>query len=95
MLTEQVSDAYLAHLKEIGNILYFWRIKKLDFAVVVEKLKQLFLIDELLLERWGVLNGSFLNEDLIDELSLVFLFIFINYLLSNAKDRFLIQTVIF
>lgn len=67
----------------------------MDFAVVVEKLKQLFLIDELLLERWGVLNGSFLNEDLIDELSLVFLFIFINYLLSNAKDRFLIQTVIF
>ncbi|WP_176462525.1 dihydrofolate reductase family protein [Paenibacillus odorifer] len=43
----------------------------MNFSVVVRKLKQLFSIDELMLEGGGVLNGSFLNEDLIDELSLV------------------------
>lgn len=34
----------------------FGGIKRLDFAVVVEKLKHLFLIDELLLEGGGVLK---------------------------------------
>jgi riboflavin biosynthesis pyrimidine reductase len=43
----------------------------LDFTVVVEKLKHLFSIDRLLLEGGGVLNGTFLNEGLIDELSLI------------------------
>lgn len=31
--------------------------------MMVEVLKQLFSIDELMLEGGGVLNGSFLNED--------------------------------
>ncbi|MBT2734775.1 dihydrofolate reductase family protein [Bacillus sp. ISL-7] len=37
----------------------------------MEKLKKLFSIDKLMLEGGGFLNGSFLNEGLIDELSLV------------------------
>ncbi|WP_353957817.1 dihydrofolate reductase family protein [Peribacillus sp. NJ4] len=45
--------------------------EQLDFTVVVEKLKHLFSIDRLLLEGGGVLNGTFLNEGLIDELSLI------------------------
>jgi riboflavin biosynthesis pyrimidine reductase len=39
--------------------------------VVVQKLKALFSIDQLILEGGGVINGSLLNEGLIDELSLV------------------------
>lgn len=71
MLTEQVSDAYLAYLKNLGISYIFGGKERLNFSVVVRKLKQLFSIDELMLEGGGVLNGSFLNENLIDELSLV------------------------
>ncbi|OMD42272.1 hypothetical protein BSK52_09285 [Paenibacillus odorifer] len=56
MLTEEVSDAYLAHLKKLGISYIFGGIERLDFAVVVEKLKHLFLIDELVLEGGGVLK---------------------------------------
>ena len=59
MLTEQVSDAYLAHLKKIGISYIFGGKERLNFTVVVEKLKTLFAIDELMLEGGGFLNGSF------------------------------------
>lgn len=71
VLTEQVSDAYLAHLQKIGISYIFGGKERLNFTVVVEKLKNLLSIDELMLEGGGVLNGSFLNEGLIDELSLI------------------------
>ena len=71
VLTEQVSDAYLAHLRKIGISYIFGGTDRLNFTVVVEKLKNLFAIDKLMLEGGGFLNGSFLNEGLIDELSLI------------------------
>ncbi|MCM3654780.1 dihydrofolate reductase family protein [Metabacillus litoralis] len=71
VLTEQVSDAYLGHLKKIGISYIFGGKERLNFSLVVEKLKKLFSIDKLMLEGGGFLNGSFLNEGLIDELSLV------------------------
>jgi riboflavin biosynthesis pyrimidine reductase len=71
VLTEQVSDAYLDHLQKIGISYIFGGKEQLDFTVVVQKLKSLFSIDQLILEGGGVINGSFLNEGLIDELSLV------------------------
>ncbi|QLC90807.1 RibD family protein (plasmid) [Priestia megaterium] len=71
VLTEQASDAYLAHLKEIGVSYIFGGKERLNFTVVVEKLKNLFSINKLMLEGGGFLNGSFLNEGLIDELSLI------------------------
>lgn len=71
VLTEQVSDAYLAYLRDLGISYIFGGEKQLDFNVVVKKLKLLFSIDQLLVEGGGVINGSFLNEGLIDELSLI------------------------
>ncbi|WP_176585599.1 RibD family protein [Priestia megaterium] len=71
VLTEQVSDAYLSHLKKIGVSYIFGGKEQLNFTVVVEKLKNLFSIDKIMLEGGGFLNGSFLNEGLIDELSLI------------------------
>lgn len=71
VLIEQVSDAYLAHLKKIGISYIFGGKDRLDFTVVVKKLKKVFAIDTLMLEGGGFLNGSFLNEGLIDELSLI------------------------
>lgn len=56
MLTEQVSDAYLVHLKKFVISYIFGGIERVDFAVVVEKMKHLFLIDELVLEGGGVLK---------------------------------------
>jgi riboflavin biosynthesis pyrimidine reductase len=71
VLTENVSDAYLAHLRKIGISYIFGGKENLKFTVVVEKLKKLFSINELMVEGGGFLNGSFFNEGLIDELSLI------------------------
>ena len=71
VLTEQVSDAYLAHLQKLGISYIFGGKERINFTVVVKKLKDLFSIEEVMLEGGGFLNGSFLNEDLIDELSLI------------------------
>ncbi|MGO4495559.1 dihydrofolate reductase family protein [Paenibacillus sp. 2RAB27] len=71
VLSEQVADAYLAHLRELGISYIFGGKERLKFTVVVEKLKKLFSIDKLLLEGGGVINGSFLNEGLVDEVSLI------------------------
>ncbi|NOU92381.1 hypothetical protein GC093_03895 [Paenibacillus sp. LMG 31456] len=60
--TELVSDAYLAYLKNLVISYIFGGKESLSFNVVVEKLKNLFSIDELILEGGGLLNGSFLNE---------------------------------
>lgn len=71
VLTEKVSDGYLEHLQNLGISYIFGGKERLNFTLVVQKLKQLFSIDKLMLEGGGVLNGSFLAEDLIDELSLL------------------------
>jgi riboflavin biosynthesis pyrimidine reductase len=71
VLTEQVSDAYLAYLQKIGISYIFGGKKQLDLMMVVQKLKKLFSIDKIMLEGGGVINGAFLTEGLIDELSLV------------------------
>lgn len=71
VLSEQVPDAYLAYLKNLGISYIFGGKERLNFTVVVEKLKHLFGIDRLMLEGGGFLNGSLLNEGLVDELSLI------------------------
>ncbi|WP_263559832.1 dihydrofolate reductase family protein [Paenibacillus polymyxa] len=73
VLTEKVSDSYLANLQNLGISYIFGGKETLDFKVVVKKLKDLFSIDQILLEGGAVLNGSLLNEGLIDELSLLVL----------------------
>lgn len=71
VLTEQVSDAYLSHLQKTGISYIFGGKEQLSFTVVTQKLKSLFSIDTVLLEGGGYINGSFLSEGLIDELSLI------------------------
>ncbi len=67
VLTESVKDGYLAHLREIGVSYIFGGKDNINLHIVLEKLKRLFSIDILMLEGGGQLNGSFLNEGLIDE----------------------------
>jgi riboflavin biosynthesis pyrimidine reductase len=67
ILTEKVSDDYLAHLQEIGVSYIFAGTSTIDLHIALEKLYTLFHIEKLMLEGGGRINGSFLNEDLIDE----------------------------
>ncbi|HEX4850919.1 MAG TPA: RibD family protein [Puia sp.] len=67
ILTEEVPDGYLAHLKDIGVSYIFAGKKEIDLKVALEKLYALFGIRKLMLEGGGRINGSFLSEGLIDE----------------------------
>lgn len=67
ILTESVPDAYLRHLKSIGVSYIFAGEESLDLTLAVEKIRSHFKIEKLMLEGGGHLNGSFLNEGLVDE----------------------------
>jgi len=71
LLTEKVSDAYLNYLQQLKISYLFAGKHELDFKLALEQLVDLFPIKTLMLEGGGHLNGSFLNEGLIDELSLL------------------------
>jgi riboflavin biosynthesis pyrimidine reductase len=57
---EQVSDAYLAELREEGVSYIFASPKGDDLALVMEHLAAVFSVRKLLLEGGGGINGSFL-----------------------------------
>lgn len=71
VVTEQVSDEYLAYLRRVGVSYLFGGARELDFALVLDKIGQLFPIKTLLLEGGGHINGSLLKAGLVDELSLL------------------------
>jgi riboflavin biosynthesis pyrimidine reductase len=73
ILTEQVADGYLAQLQEIGVSYIFAGKQKLDLHMALQKIHDIFHIEKLMLEGGGGINGSFLNEELIDELHLLIL----------------------
>ncbi|MXV14538.1 RibD family protein [Hufsiella ginkgonis] len=73
VLTESVPDAYLAHLRDIGVSYLFAGIKEIDLKVALKKLRGLFGIEKLMLEGGAHINGSFLNQGLINELHQVLL----------------------
>jgi 2,5-diamino-6-(ribosylamino)-4(3H)-pyrimidinone 5'-phosphate reductase len=71
ILTERVSNAYLAFLQSKGVSYLFGGKVRVDLRKIVAKLAVEFGIRTLLLEGGGKINGSFLAADLIDELSLL------------------------
>lgn len=71
VLTESVSDDYLAFLQAKGVSYLFGGKSRIDLAKVLQKLRALFGIRKLLLEGGGKINGSFLAAGLIDELSIL------------------------
>lgn len=71
ILSERVSDDYLAFLRS-KNVSYLFGGKtKIDLHRVLAKLRKKFGIRRLLLEGGGRINGSFLAANLIDELSVL------------------------
>ncbi|MBV8520292.1 MAG: RibD family protein [Acidobacteria bacterium] len=71
VLTEAVSDDYLAFLQSKGVSYLFGGKSRIDLASVLAKLRARFRIRKLLLEGGGKINGSFLAANLIDELSVL------------------------
>lgn len=71
VLTEEVSDAYLAFLRSRGISYIFCGTSEINIPQMLEKLSRLFPIRKLLLEGGGITNGLFMNAAEIDELSVV------------------------
>lgn len=72
ILGDDVNDQYVSYLRE-QNISYIFAGPKnnLDLEVASEKLKALFKINTLVVSGGGIINGSFMNAGLIDEVSFV------------------------
>lgn len=71
VLTEKVSIDYLAFLREMQISYIFAGTDKIDCVLLVQKLKKLFHIDTLKVSGGGILNWSFAEAGLIDEISVV------------------------
>lgn len=71
VLTGQVSDDYIAYLRSFDISYIFAGKDQLDCGLLLRKMKELFGIEKLMLAGSGLINWSFLQEDLIDELSLI------------------------
>jgi riboflavin biosynthesis pyrimidine reductase len=69
-LTEQVSDALLAGLREDGVSYIFAGIHELDLGLALEILNSELGIKRLEVNGGGITNGAFLRAGLIDEISL-------------------------
>jgi len=71
IITQKVSDQYLAYLRKYKISYLFAGDETLDLPLALEKLYRLFNIKKLVLSGGGKSNGYFLRENLIDEISLL------------------------
>lgn len=71
VLLESVSDDYLAYLRSLDISYIFAGTDSLDAALCMEKLHRLFGINKLMICGGGIVDYTFLQAGLIDELSLV------------------------
>jgi riboflavin biosynthesis pyrimidine reductase len=69
VVREQVSDAYLAELREDGASYIFAGPRGEDLPGAMAQLAAVFGVKRLLLEGGGRINGAFLKHRLIDEFS--------------------------
>jgi len=69
VLGEQVSDAYLAELREDGVSYIFAGATGDELSAAMAQLASVFGAKKLLLEGGGSINGAFLKHNLIDEFS--------------------------
>ena len=71
ILGQSVSKEYLEHLQQMGISYLFAGEGGKDIKLAMHILYHEFNIKKLILEGGGIINGSFLKESLIDELSLM------------------------
>ena len=71
VLSERVSDEYLAFLRERGVSYLLAGARDVDLPLALEKIGAKFGVRTLMLEGGGKINGSMLRAGLIDELSVL------------------------
>lgn len=71
LLSEKASNTYKAFLRKLGISYIIAGKDRIDFALALKKLKEEFGIQTLMLGGGGVLNWSFIQQGLCDELSVV------------------------
>ncbi|WP_340689588.1 dihydrofolate reductase family protein [Enterococcus plantarum] len=71
IVTDKASDEYIAYLREHQISYVFAGSKQIDCTLASEKLLALFGIKTLMVSGGGYINWSFLQEGLIDEVSIV------------------------
>ncbi|HUQ82671.1 MAG TPA: dihydrofolate reductase family protein [Gemmatimonadaceae bacterium] len=71
VLSERVSDDYLAFLRERGVSYLLAGARDVDLALAMEKIGSQFEVKALMLEGGGKINGGFLAAGLIDEVSVL------------------------
>ena len=71
ILTERVSDEYLASLRECGVSYVLAGARETDLPLALEKIGAQFGVRTLMLEGGGSINGSMLRAGLVDEVSLL------------------------
>jgi 2,5-diamino-6-(ribosylamino)-4(3H)-pyrimidinone 5'-phosphate reductase len=69
LVTNQVSDDYLAHLQAAGVSYLFCGKKQIDLRMALEKLGTRFKLRKLMLQGGGKFNGAMLGAGLVDEIS--------------------------
>lgn len=70
-LLETVSDNYLAYLRNVGVSYVFAGNDSLNCGLMLEKLYSSFGIERLLAAGGGLMNWTLVQDDLVDELSIV------------------------
>jgi 2,5-diamino-6-(ribosylamino)-4(3H)-pyrimidinone 5'-phosphate reductase len=71
IVSERVSDEYLAFLRKRGVSYLLAGKQEVDLALALEKVGQKFGVRTLMLEGGGKINGSLLKAGLIDEVSVL------------------------
>lgn len=71
VLTEKAGNAYKAFLRKLGISYIIAGTDALEYETALKKLKELFGIETLMLGGGGVLNWSFIQAGMCDEVSVV------------------------
>lgn len=71
VLTEQVPNDYLGYLRNLGISYVFAGETVIDCKLLLQKLSDLFHIQRLMVAGGGITNWSFVQENLLDELSVL------------------------
>lgn len=71
VLTKKVDNSYKAFLRKLGISYIIAGEESLNYELVLKKLKEIFGIENLMLGGGGILNWSFLQAGLCDEISVI------------------------
>lgn len=71
VLSKLTPKSYLAHLRTLEIPYIIAGEESINLKLALEKLKELFGIETIILCGGSVINGAFIKENLVDELSLV------------------------